>query len=582
MPDFFILIRLYLQAKVITHICNKKSLVSKTKFIAMKIFPVFLFLTIFSNFSFAQDSINVKDIQSAEKIISVHFTEAKEDSLLESVQYKAKVYHKIHGFSLDNSIPMTMSQSPLLPYMYLNMKQLPVKFSSPEIVNMPANKNELAFYSIQQLASLIKNKKITSVQLTKFFLERLKKYGDTLHCVISLTEDIAMEEAQEADKEISAGKYRGLLHGIPYGLKDLFAVKGTKTTWGAEPYKNQVIDNNSYVYTKLKEAGAVLVAKLSMGALAMDDYWFEGQTKNPWNMMEGSSGSSAGSAAATVAGLVPFAIGTETYGSIISPSTVCGATGLRPTFGSVSRSGAMTLSWSLDKAGPICRSAEDAAIVFNYLHGTDGKDATAVNMPFNYKEKVDLSKMKISYARNYFGKKDTLGNENNVLEVYRKAGARLIPVDFPDSGIYNFDMMGIVIGAESAAAFDGFTRTGIDDKMPRQGKSEWPNFFRAARFIPAVEYINANRHRTLLLQEVNEVVEKYDVLICPTWGGNQAAITNLTGHPAISIPTGFNKENTPTSITLVGKLFDEATLLEVAKIYQEATKWNKMHPEYFK
>ncbi len=269
------------------------------------------------------------------------------------------------------------------------------------------------------------------------------------------------------------------------------------------------------MYTKLKEAGAVLIAKLSLGALAMDDYWFGGQTRNPWNMLEGSSGSSAGSASATVAGLVPFAIGTETYGSIISPSTVCGATGLRPTFGSISRSGAMTLCWSLDKAGPICRSAEDAAIVFNYLHGTDGLDAAAVNMPFNYKEKANLSKMKIAYAKNYFGQKDTLGNENNVLEVFRKAGAQLIPIDFPDR-VYHFNMMGVVIGAESAAAFDGFTRTGLDDKMP-QGKDEWPNFFRAARFIPAVEYINAMRHRYLLIQKVNEVVEKYDAIICPTW-----------------------------------------------------------------
>jgi len=548
----------------------------------MKDFSFLLFFILFSNFSFSQDSITVNDIRSAEKIFSIHFTEAKEDSLLDQVQSRAKVYDKMHHLSLANSVPMTMVESPLLPGMNLNKKQLPVKFEIPSGVKIPADKNELAFYSIPQLASLIKNKKITSVELTKFFINRLKKFGDTLHCVISLTEDIAMKEAAEADKQIAAGKYRGLLQGIPYGLKDLFAVKGTKTTWGASPYKDQVIDDNSYVYTKLKNAGAILIAKLSMGALAMDDYWFEGQTKNPWNMLQGSSGSSAGSAAATVAGLVPFAIGTETYGSIISPSTVCGATGLRPTFGSVSRSGAMTLSWSLDKAGPICRSAEDAAIVFYYLHGTDGKDAAAVDMPFNYKEKVDLSKMKIGYAKNYFNKKDTLGNENNVLDVFRRAGAKLIAVDFPDSGIYNFDMIGIVIGAESAAAFDEFTRSGVDDQMPRQGKGEWPNYFRAARFIPAVEYVNTNRHRYILMQKVNEVMEKYDVIICPTWVGNQAAITNLTGHPAISIPTGFNKEHTPTSITLVGNLYDEATILEIAKVYQNATNWNKMHPEYFK
>lgn len=543
---------------------------------------IFFLSILISNYCFAQDSIMVSDIRSAEKIISMHFTAAKEDSLLSTVQDRAKEYDKMHLYSLDNSIPVTMAQSPLLPYMHFNKKQLPVKFNIPSGINLPANKNDLAFYSIPQLASLIKNKKISSVELTKFFINRLKKYGDTLQCVISLTEDIAMQQATEADKEIAAGKYRGLLHGIPYGIKDLFAVKGTKTTWGAEPYKNQMIDNNSYVYTKLKEAGAVLIAKLTLGALAMDDYWFGGRTKNPWNMLEGSNGSSAGSAAATVAGLVPFAIGTETYGSIIAPSTVCGATGLRPTFGSVSRSGAMTLAWSLDKAGPICRSAEDAAIVFNYLHGTDGKDAAAVNMPFNYTGKADLSKMKIAYARNYFGKKDTLGNENAVLDVFRKAGAKLIPVDFPDSGIYNFDIIGIVIGSESAAAFDGFTRTGLDDKMTRQGKGEWPNYFRASRFIPAVEYINANRHRYQLMQKVNDVIEKYDVIICPTWAGNQAAITNLTGNPAISIPTGFDKKNSPTSITLVGKLYDEATILAIAKVYQDATQWNKMHPEFFK
>ncbi|MEP6952162.1 MAG: amidase [Ginsengibacter sp.] len=548
----------------------------------MKECSFFLFFISFLHISFAQDSVMLSDIPPAEKIISLRFTKAKEDSLLGLVKDRSKEYDKMHRFSLDNSIPMSMMQSPLLPYMDLNKKQLPVKFIIPENVIMPANKNDLAFYSILQLASLIKNKKISSVELTKFFIDRLKKYGDTLQCVISYTGDIAMLQAARADKEIAAGKYRGPLHGIPYGLKDLFAVRGTKTTWGAEPYKDQVIDNDSYVFSKLTEAGAVLIAKLTLGALAMDDYWFGGRTKNPWRMLEGSSGSSAGSAAATVAGLVPFAIGTETYGSIISPSTVCGATGLRPTFGSISRSGAMTLCWSLDKAGPICRSAEDAAIVFNYLHGTDGKDAAAVNMPFNYTGKADLSKMKIAYAKNYFGKKDTLGNENAVLEVFKSAGAQLIPIDFPDSGLYNFDMIGIIIGSESAAAFDGFTRTGLDDKMTRQGTGEWPNYFRASRFIPAVEYVNANRHRYLLMQKVNEVTDKYDVIICPTWVGNQAAITNLTGNPAVSIPTGFDKNNGPTSITLVGKLYDEATLLAIAKIYQEATQWNKMHPEFFK
>ncbi len=530
----------------------------------------------------AQDSLTLNDIAAAERLMGLKFKPAERDSLFDEVKVNRKEYQKMRKYQLDNSIPLSTWQSPMLPGMKFNMKQAPVSWIIPANISIPANKNELAFYSILQLASLIKNKKISSVELTKFFIGRLKKFSDTLQCVITITENIALQEAMEADIEIAAGKYRGPLHGIPYGLKDLFAVKGTRTTWGAAPYKEQVIDENAFVYTKLRDAGAVLVAKFTLGALAMGDYWYGGRTRNPWNLKRGSSGSSAGSTSATVAGLVPFAIGTETYGSIISPSTTCGATGLRPTFGSTSRTGAMALSFSLDKVGPICRSAEDAALVFYYLHGTDGKDQCAVNMPFNYTGKTDLSKMKIAYAKNYFDKGDTIGNELNVLDVYRRLGAQLTPVDFPDSAVYNFDIMGIIIGAECAAQFDEFTRTELDDMMTRQGKGEWPNQFRTARFIPAVEYINAYRHRYLLMQKLNEVIGKYDAVICPTWGGNQVAITNLTGHPAICFPTGFNKDKLPTSITLVGKLYGEATLLAIVKAFQDATDFNKLHPELFK
>lgn len=528
----------------------------------------------------AQDRVTIADVQSAEKITSLRFSESKADSMLSDLQERSHTYDQMHRYNLDNGIPFTLAFSPVLPYMKFNEKQQDVTFKLP-LTDLPANKEVLAFYNIKQLASLIKSGKITSTELTKIFIDRLKRFGDTLHCVVSITEDIALKAAVKADEEIKAGHYRGLLHGIPYGLKDLFSVKGTKTTWGAVPYKDQVLENDSYVYTKLKEAGAVLVAKLTTGALAMDDYWFGGRTRNPWNINTGSSGSSAGPASATVAGLVPFAIGTETYGSIISPSTVCGATGLRPTFGSISRYGAMALAWSLDKVGPICRSAEDAAIVFYYLHGTDGMDASAVAMPFNYKEKVDISKLKIGYATNYFVKGDTLGNETEFLNVLKSAGANLQATNFPDSLVYPFDIIGLVIGSESSAAFDAFTRMGLDDQMERQGKGEWPNYFRSSRFIPAAEYINANRHRYLLMQKINAFMEKFDVVICPTWGGHQAAITNLTGHPALTIPTGFNKKNLPTGITLIGNLYDEATLLEVAKIYQDATLWNKMHPILF-
>ena len=547
----------------------------------MKYFFLQLFLFV-GIIAYSQDTLTLHDIPAAERVMGLQFKPAERDSLFDDVKSNMKEYQKMRQYKLDNSVPLSTWQSPVLPGMQFNRKQNPVNWNIPDNIVMPANKNELAFYNILQLASLIKNKKISSVELTKFFIDRLKKFGDTLQCVISLTENIAMQQAKQADQEIAAGKYRGPLHGIPYGLKDLFAVKATKTTWGAAPYKNQVIDEDAFVYTQLKNAGAVLIAKFTLGALAMGDYWYGGRTRNPWNLKRGSSGSSAGSTAATIAGLVPFAIGTETLGSIISPSSTCGATGLRPTFGSTSRTGAMALSYSLDKVGPICRSAEDAAVVFNYLHGTDGLDQCAVNMPFNYTGKADLSKMKIAFAKNYFGKEDTLGNEMNVLDVYRKLGATLIPVDFPDSTIYNFDIVGIIIGAECAAQFDEFTRSDMDDMLTRQRKGDWPNQFRTSRFIPAVEYINAYRHRYILMQKVNEVIKNYDAFICPTYAGNQVAITNLTGHPAVIFPTGINKNNLPTSITLIGKLYGEAILLAIAKAFQDATEFNKQHPELFK
>ena len=549
-----------------------------------KIFLFFIVASI-SAISYSQDTITIRDVQSAAKLLDLSFTPKELDTMYDGVKENLMGYRMMHKQQLNNNVPMSLWQSPVLPGMHFNEKQETINWNIPTNVKMPENKNELAFYSILQLASLIKNKKISSVALTQFFIDRIKKFGDSLQCVITVTEEIAMQQAKQADEEIAKGKYRGPLHGIPYGLKDLFAVKGTKTTWGAAPYKNQIIDEDAFVYSQLKAAGGVLVAKFTLGALAMGDYWYGGRTKNPWNVKSGSSGSSAGSTSATVAGLVPFAIGTETWGSIVSPASTCGATGLRPTFGSISRSGAMTLSWSLDKVGPICRSAEDAAVVFNYIHGTDGYDMSAVNKPFNYKPNADIKKMKVAYAKNYFDKiTDTSRNEWKVLDAYKKMGVQLIPVDFPDSGVYNFNIMDIVISAECAAAFDEFTRNNIDDEMTQQGKNDWPNSFRVSRLMSAVEYINANRHRFLLMQKVNEAIKDIDVLICPTRGsGNQGAITNLTGHPVVCMPTGFDKRfNLPTSITLISKLYDEATLLAAAKAYQDATQWDEMHPAMFK
>jgi len=540
----------------------------------------FLFQTVVAQ---TNDTITTTDLSRAANIFGISFTPAERDSMLREVVDNRTAYARMRMLPLDNSVPPSIWQQALLPGMATPAPQQKVKWNITSKLALPANKNELAFYSVLQLASLIKHKKISSVELTRYFIDRIKKYGDTLECVITVTEDIALQQAAQADAEIAAGNYRGPLHGIPYGLKDLFAVKGTRTTWGAAPYKEQMIDEDAHVYTKLKDAGAVLVAKFTLGALAMGDWWYGGRTRNPWNLNYGSSGSSAGSAAATAAGLVPFAIGTETYGSIISPSHTCGATGLRPTFGSIGRGGAMTLSWSLDKVGPICRSAEDAAVVFYYLKGKDAADPASVDMPFNYTGKAEWQNLRIGYAKNYFDRiRDTTANEYKVLNALKAMGVQLIPLSFPDSSIYSFDMMGIVIGSESAAAFDAFTRSGLDDQMTRQNRSDWPNSFRAWRFIPAVEYINANRHRYLMMRAMDQFFKQVDVVITPTFLGNQMAITNLTGHPALCFPTGVGRSNLPTSITLLGKLFDEATLLAVGKAIQEATGWHNKHPERFR
>jgi Asp-tRNA(Asn)/Glu-tRNA(Gln) amidotransferase A subunit family amidase len=523
----------------------------------------------------------IKLIQQTVGLYDLDFTQSEADSMIGNLVSQKRIYARMHQQLPKNDLPYPFAYKPAPIGFSIPKNQQTIHWSIPTNVALPQNKNDLAFYSILQLASLIKNKKITSVELTQFFLNRLKKWGDTLQSVITLTEDLAMQQAKQADAEMKQGKYRGPLHGIPYGLKDLFAVKGYKTTWGTTPYKDQVLDYDSYVYTKLKEAGAVLCAKLSLGALAFNNKWFGGETKNPWDLTQGSSGSSAGSASSVVAGLLPFTMGTETLGSIVSPSTRCGATGLRPTFGTVSRSGAMVLCWSLDKAGPICRSAEDDAIVYFYINGTDGKDASAVNHAFNYDQKKDISKLRFAYAENYFKRLPKDAMEWKVLDAYKAMGIDVKPVDFPDSTVYTANIISIILDAESAAAFDELTRTNRDDLIERQDKGFWPNSFRAARVIPAVEYINANRYRSTLCEKIQDFMKNYDVVIVPTFAGNQLSITNLTGNPVVCMPMGFTKANLPTSITLIGNLYDEATILEAAKAYQDKTDFNKKHPGKF-
>ncbi|HEV7621749.1 MAG TPA: amidase [Flavisolibacter sp.] len=532
--------------------------------------------------SFSQshtDSIHL--LQQTAALYDLQFTVAEADSMLETIKENDLTYQSMHHTLPANNLAYPFAFHPAPPGFKINQVQVKQTWTIPSGISLPANKNDLAFYSILELASLIKNKKISSVALTKFFIGRLKEWGDTLQSVITLTEDLALKQAAQADDEISRGIYKGPLHGIPYGLKDLFAVKGYKTTWGATPYKDQVLDEDAYVYTQLKKAGAVLCAKLSLGSLAYNNKWFGGETKNPWNLALGSSGSSAGSASSVVAGLLPFTLGTETLGSIVSPSTRCGATGLRPTFGTVSRSGAMVLCWSLDKAGPICRSAEDDAIVYYYIKGTDGKDASAIDHAFNFNEKKEVKKLRFAYAENYFKKLPADAAEWKVLDVYKSLGIKIEPVQFPDSAIYSFNMVSTILDAESAAAFDELTRTNRDDLLERQDKGFWPNTFRAARFIPAVEYINANRYRSTLCEKVQEFMKNYDVVIVPTFAGSQLSITNLTGNPVVCMPSGFNKSGLPVSISLIGNLYDEASILQAAKAFQDKTGFNKQHPSKF-
>ena len=528
-----------------------------------------------------QDTI--QQLINTAALFDLEYTNAEADSMIGNVRNNLQLFKGLHKTLPANDIPFPFAFNPV-PF-GKDVKRTPQTVVMPFVANiqLPKNRNDLAFYSIPELAGLLRAKKITSVELTRFFIDRLKKWGDTLQCVISLTEDTAMAQAKRADDEIKSGKYRGVLHGIPYGLKDLFAVKGYKTTWGSTPYKDQYVNEDAFVYQQLRKAGAVLCAKLSLGALAQNNKWFGGETKNPWNLNEGSSGSSAGSAAATVAGLLPFAIGTETLGSIVSPSTRCGATGLRPTFGSVSRSGAMVLCWSLDKIGPLCRSAEDAAIVFNYIRGTDGKDPGSIDRSFPYTGVADFKKLRVAYADNYFKRlRPADSSILKVLDVYRSLGADLKPIEFPDSTLYPVNFISVILGSESAAAFDELTRTNRDDLIERQDRFFWPNSFRSGQMIPAVEYINANRYRYNLCKAFNEFMNNYDVVIIPTFSGRQLALTNLTGHPVVVMPVGFNQTGSPLSITLIGNLYDEATILAAAKAYQDKTDFNKKHPDKFK
>ena len=523
------------------------------------------------------DTITRADVVSAEKIIGIHFSDAKRDSMRDALRDQRANYIGLRTVALPNGVMPSLLLNPIPRGFTWDLARRPFPIAPATGMKRPASLEDLAFASIRELAGLIKTRQVTSTELTTMYLTRLKRYNPALFCAVTLTEDLAMKQAKRADEEIARGMYRGLLHGVPFVAKDLLAVKGYPTTWGSVPYRNQVFDRDAAVIKELEDAGAVLIAKTSVGELAWGDVWFGGMTRNPWDTTEGSSGSSAGSAAATAAGLTGFSIGTETWGSIVSPSTRCGTSGLRPTYGRVSRSGAMALAWSMDKIGPICRSAEDCAIVFNAIYGPDPDDPTLYDAPFTYPTTLRLKDLKIGYVKSDFDSaKVNKANDDSTLAFLRRAGATLVPISLPKFPIND---LSIILSAEAGAAFDELTRSGRDDLMVRQIKDAWPNVFRASRFIPAVEYIQANRIRTLVIQDMARLMEGIDMFVAPSEEGDSSLLTNLTGHPCVVVPNGWTGKGTPASITFIGRLFDEGRLLAAAQVYQEGTKFNLTHPK---
>src|SRR5712692_3597969 len=509
--------------------------------------------------------------------IGLEFSEAHQAMMLPGVNRALAQYEALRKIEIPSETEPAFRFTPRLPgksYGNGPGRFEPTRTLAPKSATWKSVE-ELAFLPVTELAPLVRSRLVTSSELTRMYLGRLKKYAPKLNCVITLTEELALAQAEQADREIRAGRYRGALHGVPWGAKDLFATKGIRTTWGAEPYQNQVFDYDATVVERLAKAGAVLVAKLSMGALAQGGLWFGGMTKTPWNIEQSSSGSSAGSASATAAGLVGFSLGTETLGSIISPSVRCGVVGLRPTYGRVSRYGVMGLSWTMDKIGPLCRSVEDCALVLHAIYGPDGRDMTVGDAPLDWDPKTPLERLRVGLLKADFEKME--GEEKAVyekaLEDLKKAGARLEPAELP--AFPAAALRGILV-AEAAAAFDDLTRSGGVNQLRGQNAGDWPNTFRTSRMIPAVEYIRAQRARTLLMRDMDKLMSQWDVLVGRP--GASLLPTNLTGHPQVVAPCGFVK-GMPQGLLFTGRLYEEGTMVRAALGFEQGTGWREMRPK---
>lgn len=579
-----------------------------------------------------EPKITPEMIDAAAALAGVTVTDEQKKMMLDGLKQQRESYEAIRKLHLPNSVAPAYVFDPLPPGAKVSTeKHEPIYSKAPAMTTAPANLEELAFASVVELGDLVRRKKVSSTNLTEMYIARIKRYDPMLHFVVTITEERALAQAKEADADIAAGKYRGPLHGLPWGAKDLLAVKGYPTTWGAGGFEKQSFAEDATVVKRLDAAGAVLIAKTTLGALAMGDKWFGGRTRNPWNTKQGSSGSSAGSASTTAAGCVAFAIGSETLGSISSPSTRCGTTGLRPTFGFVPRTGAMALSWTMDKLGPICRAVEDCAIVMQAIYGPDGEDRATRDAAFNWNAHLDWKSLRVGYFQKEFEpQKEQAPKEEKqavpltdeekkkqehrkqmaeaararreydrkydlaALDKLRSMGVNLVSLELPE---LPYGAMTPLLEAEAAAAFDELTRTGRDKLLTEQSEDDWPNIFRMARFYPAVEYVQANRARTLAIREVSKLFEKVDVIVAAT-NSQQLVATNLTGHPAVILPNGMRGDDapvppktdtgdddsiggpgTPVSLTFLGGHYQDAKLCAFAKAYQDATGFQKLHPK---
>jgi Asp-tRNA(Asn)/Glu-tRNA(Gln) amidotransferase A subunit family amidase len=502
-------------------------------------------------------AISPESLVGAESVFGLNLTADERALMLPDVKrQRDQFFDRRKSVRLTNHDSPALRFDPRLPGRTLRVQENKIQLSSGSTANLPDTDDDIAFAPLTSLSAWIRNRDITSERLTKIYLRRLREFDPVLHCVVTFTEDLALKQARRADREIASGHYRGPLHGIPWGAKDLLETKGIRTSWGAMPYRDQIGEQAAFVVQKLEAAGAVLVAKLTLGALAMGDVWFNDVTRNPFNPEQGSSGSSAGSASATAAGLVGFSLGTETLGSIVSPCMRCGTTGLRPTFGRVARTGAMALSWSLDKIGPICRTVEDTALVLAAINGADRGDPSAIEHGFEYDGTQSLRGLKVGYSPEWF-QGNNRDIERSALEAMRELGVELIEVSLPDEP---YGLLYPILNVEAAAAFEELTLSGRDDLLVRQTAGSWPNQFRKSWFVPAVELVQADRFRRQVMESMSEMMNRVDVLFSPSFSGNLLIATNFTGHPSLTLRAGFRSDGTPSGVTLWGDLFEEGIL----------------------